>query len=53
MSKDKVISLENPERNADLLTGLLRSCDLAVLLGKDAKGLSARTISRFKQGWAN
>ena len=24
MSKDKVISLENPERSADVLTGLLR-----------------------------
>jgi hypothetical protein len=25
MSKDKVISLENPEGSADVLTGLLRS----------------------------
>ncbi len=25
MSKDNVISLENPERNADVLTDLLRS----------------------------
>jgi hypothetical protein len=27
MSKEKVISLENPEGNADVLTGLLRSGD--------------------------
>jgi hypothetical protein len=39
MSKDKVISLENPKRDTDVLKGLLLSEALAALLEKDEKGL--------------
>jgi hypothetical protein len=48
MSKDKVISLENPKGNKDVLKALLGSEALAALLRKVAKGLSAGTISHLK-----
>ena len=53
MSKDKVISLQNPKGNKYVLKGLLGSEALAALLRKVAKGLSAGTISHLKQSWVN
>ncbi len=48
MSKDNIISLDNPEGNADVLTGLLRS-GARELITKAAQSELAEFLSQYQR----